>query len=47
MRILKFLKLLQNKINKYDRISTNPFGKMPISITLIWVEESENIKNQN
>lgn len=45
MKVTSFFKLLNRKINKYDKVATNPFGKLPLSITLIWVEEDKDKKN--
>ena len=41
MKLNSFLKLLNRKIKKYDKVSSNPFGTMPLSITLVWVEEGK------
>ncbi len=38
MRIKSFFKLLNKKINKYDKATSNPFEVAPITITLVWVE---------
>lgn len=45
MKAKSFFKLLNRKIKKYDKAATNPFEAIPLSITLIWVEE-EPVKNQ-
>lgn len=45
MKVVSFLKLLNRKINKYDKAATNPFGNVPLSITLVWVEDEKNKKN--
>lgn len=39
MKTTSFFKLLNRKINKYDKAATNPFEAIPLSITLVWVEE--------
>ena len=39
MKAVNFFKLLNQKINKYDKLASNPFESKPIKITLIWVEE--------
>ena len=36
MKIKGFLKLLNRKINKYDKAASNPFEATPL--TLVWVE---------
>ncbi len=41
MKIKSFFKLLNKKINKYDKMTSNPFEAMPLTITLVWVEENE------
>ncbi len=38
MKIKGFLKLLNRKINKYDKAASNPFEATPLTITLVWVE---------
>ncbi len=49
MQAKSFFKLLNRKINKYDKAISNPFEAMPLSITLVWVdenkEEKKNFKN--
>jgi len=42
MKLVKFLKLINNKIDKYEKMTqTNPFVvKRPI--TLIWVEKKQD-----
>lgn len=39
MKVKSFFKLLNRKIRKYDKMTTNPFEGVPVSITLVWVEE--------
>ena len=41
MRIKSFFKLLNKKINKYDKAVSNPFEAVPITITLVWVENEQ------
>ncbi len=36
----QFFKILNRKINKYDKLTSNPFT-IPQPITLIWVEDNE------
>ena len=38
MEISNFFKILNKKIEKYDKIATNPFT-IPQPIILVWVEE--------
>jgi hypothetical protein len=40
MKIFAFIKLLNKKINKYDKLTSNPFGT-PQPITLVWVENND------
>ena len=41
MRIKSFFKLLNKKINKYDKAVSNPFESAPSTITLVWVENEQ------
>ena len=46
MKLIPFLKLLNQKIKKYDSYATNPFGNRPLSsITLIWLEDTSEEKD--
>ncbi|MCQ2754285.1 MAG: hypothetical protein MJ231_04460 [bacterium] len=38
MQISTFFKILNRKIEKYDKLTSNPF-EVPQSITLVWVED--------
>ena len=38
MKISSFFKILNKKIEKYDKMATNPFT-IPQAIVLVWVEE--------
>lgn len=40
MKMYQFFKILNRKINKYDKLTSNPFT-IPQPITLIWVEDNE------
>ena len=40
MRLSTFFKILNRKIEKYDKMTSNPFLE-PHPIILIWVEESD------
>lgn len=46
MNIKSFFKLVNRKINKYDKAATNPFEAIPLSITLVWVEEDNEDKEE-
>ena len=46
MKISTFFKILNRKIEKYDKMATNPFTA-PQPIVLIWVEDSNTIENPN
>ena len=45
MKLKSFFKILNRKINKYDKIATNPFTD-PKRVVIVWVEES-NSYNQD
>ncbi len=47
MKAKSFFKLLNRKIKKYDKAATNPFEAIPLSITLVWVEEDKKQNEQN
>ncbi len=40
-KVSTFFKILNKKIEMYDKLSTNPFTN-PQPVTFIWVEESED-----
>jgi len=43
MKFIKFLKLLNKKINKYDNFThTNPFTIPRYQYTVVWVENNIN-----
>ena len=44
MKISSFFKILNRKINKYDKIAENPFCRDKKMI-IIWVEDSDEIEN--
>ena len=44
MKVSTFFKILNKKIEKYDKMATNPFT-MPQPIVLVWVEE--DLENQD
>jgi len=46
MTLEAFFKILNKKIEKYEKLTTNPF-ELPQAITLIWVEETEDILGRN
>lgn len=39
MKFVNFFKILNKKIEKYDKATSNPFKRTNIPITLIWVED--------
>jgi len=42
MKFVKFLKLINKKVEKYDKLTqTNPFA-IPRHMTIVWVEEQMN-----
>ena len=41
MKINSFFKILNRKINKYDKIATNPFCSDK-KVIIVWVEESDD-----
>ena len=45
MKVSTFFKILNKKIEKYDKMATNPFT-IPQPIVLIWVEDSNNNFNK-
>ena len=45
MKISTFFKILNKKIEQYEKLTTNPF-EIPQPIVLIWVEDS-NSDNKN
>ena len=47
MKFLSFFKLLNKKINKYDKYASNPFSKTNEGITIVWVENNNNNNNNN
>ena len=44
MKFAKFFKILNKKIDKYDKATENPFTRAHVPVTLIWVED---IKDKN
>ena len=40
MKMKSFFKLLNRKIKKYDKAVSNPFEPIPLTITLVWVEDN-------
>ena len=40
MKISSFFKILKRKINKYDKITSNPFLNNK-QVIIIWVEDNE------
>ena len=46
MKISAFFKILNKKIEKYDKMATNPFLE-PQPIVLVWIEESSIDENKS
>ncbi|MBR3889496.1 hypothetical protein IKJ53_03185 [bacterium] len=48
MKFVKFLNLLNKKIDKYNSVVSNPFD-MARNITIVWVEDVQpiNLKKKN
>lgn len=46
MKLSKFFKILNKKIEKYDKKTSNPFKRANVPITLVWIED-EKCKNKN
>ena len=42
MKVKSFFNLLNRKINKYNKATSNPFEAPPLPIVIVWVEEPEN-----
>lgn len=40
MKIASFFKILNRKIDKYDKMATNPFTNLQ-KVVVIWIEDSE------
>lgn len=47
MKIKSFFKLVNRKINKYDKAASNPFEAIPLTITLVWIEEENPAPRNN
>ena len=45
MKVSTFFKILNKKIEKYDKMATNPFSQ-PQSIVIVWIEDFEDKKNE-
>lgn len=42
MKFVKFLKLLNKKVDKYDKLThTNPFSYPLRNYTIVWVEDTD------
>ena len=39
MKFAKFFRILNKKIEKYDKMASNPFYHTKVPITLVWVED--------
>jgi len=45
MKVSSFFKILNRKINKYDKLASNPFLN-PKDVVIIWVDESDVCRNE-
>lgn len=45
MKFVDFFKILNKKIEKYDKMASNPFKPADVSITLIWIENDKEYKS--
>ena len=41
MKVYNFFKILNKKIEKYDKMATNPFT-IPQPVVLIWIEDEKS-----
>ena len=41
MKLAKFFKILNKKIEKYDKMTSNPFMRSKVPITLVWIEDTK------
>ncbi len=39
MKMFRFFKILNHKINKYDKFASNPFRQVNMPVTIIWMED--------
>ena len=46
MKFAKFFKILNKKIEKYDKMTSNPFVRPNSPITLVWVEDEKKKNKQ-
>ena len=44
MKIPAFFRLLNQKINKYEKAAANPFKIVHTPVTIIWVEDAKKDK---
>ncbi len=47
MKFVNFFKILNKKIEKYDKATSNPFKRANMPITLIWIEDVKLNNNDN
>lgn len=45
MKDFQFFKILNSKINKYDKLASNPFENK--RLVVVWVEEPDENKSQD
>ena len=46
MKLTSFFKILNKKIEKYDKMTSNPFER-PQSFIIVWVEDADESENSN
>ena len=46
MKVKSFFKLLNRKINKYDKATSNPFEAPPLPIVIVWIDEPKENESQ-
>ena len=44
---IKFFKILEYKINKYDKLFSNPFVYNKPKVTVLWIEEYDGERNDS
>ncbi len=46
MKVKSFFKLLNRKINKYNKATSNPFEAPPLPIVIVWIDEPKENASQ-
>ena len=47
MQFNKFFRVLNKKIEKYDKMASNPFFKARVPVTIVWIEDFAPKQNRN